>query len=473
MERGWKVLATTSVGSVMVFIDTSILNVAFRSMVEDFGADKARQMTWVLSAYSIAFAAALLTAGRFGDRFGRKRTFQLGVGIFAVASLACAIAPTVEVLVAFRVLPAIGGALVVPAALALVLHEFPPERRAVAIGLSGAVGGISAAFGPTLGGLLVDTFGWRSVFLINLPIAVLALVLGQIVLRESRDETAVRLPDPLGGVLAMAGFGLVTAAIVEGEAWGWASLRTVGAVVGGSVMIAVLVMRCRTHPIPVVDLALFRFRFFSSANAATFLFSAGFFAMFFTNVTFLQGVWDYSPMRSGLASSPGPLVAAVFAPLAGSWANRYGHKAVIVCGLVVFCAGVGLVAFSVDETPNYVLALLPGSLITGVGVGLVIATLGSAANGYLPPHRFGMGSAVNATARQLGAGIGIAAVSAIRIASGDDVLGGFVNAWLFVIGGAALAGVVMLAFFVRPTTAQVDASRVAPGVSGPPPAAAH
>jgi EmrB/QacA subfamily drug resistance transporter len=465
VERGWKVLATTSVGSVMVFVDTSILNVAFRSMVEDFGQENAASMTWVLSGYSIAFAAALLTAGRFGDRFGRKRTFQLGVLIFALASLGCALAPTVEVLIAFRIVQAIGGALVVPAALALVLPEFPPEKRAVAIGLSGAVGGLSAAFGPALGGLLVDSFGWRSVFIINLPLSVIALVLGQIVLRESRDETAVRLPDPLGGVLAMLGFGLVTAAIVEGESWGWGSTRTVGAALVGSAMIGVLVLRCRTHPIPVVDLGLFRYRFFTAANAASFSFSAGFFAMFFTNVSFLQVVWDYSPMRSGLASSPGPLLAAVFAPLAGSWSNRFGHKTVIVTGLAVFCAGVGLVSISVDTTPDYVGAFLPGSIITGIGVGLVIATLGSAANAYLPPHRFGMGSAVNATGRQLGAGLGIAAVSAIRLAS-DDLLGGFTGSWTFVIVTAALAAVVMLMFFVRPTEAEIDASRVVPVAAG-------
>jgi MFS family permease len=187
--------------------------------------------------------------------------------------------------------------------------------------------------------------------------------------------------------------------------------------------------------------------------------------MFFTNVSFLQAVWDYSPMRSGLASSPGPLMAAVFAPLAGTWANRFGHKAVIVTGLVVFCAGVGLVSVSVDTTPDFVAAFLPGSIITGIGVGLVIATLGSAANAYLPPHRFGMGSAVNATGRQLGAGLGIAAVSAIRLAS-DDLLGGFTGSWMFVIVTAALAGVVMLAFFVRPTEAQIDASRVVPAAAG-------
>ena len=154
MERGWKVLATTSIGSLMVFLDTSILNVAFRSMVKDFGPGSQQQLTWVFSAYSIAFAAALLTAGRAADRIGRKRMFLIGVVVFAVGSGLCGISPNVALLIASRVVQALGGALIVPSALALILPEFPPERRSVAIGISGAIGGLSAAFGPAIGGVL-------------------------------------------------------------------------------------------------------------------------------------------------------------------------------------------------------------------------------------------------------------------------------------------------------------------------------
>lgn len=458
MERGWKVLATTSIGTFMVFVDTSILNVAFRDMVKDFGPNQQQRLTWTFSAYSIAFASALLTAGRAGDRLGRKRVFMAGVVVFALASAGCAASGTVGVLIAFRVLQAFGGALIVPAALALVLPEFPPEKRSTAIGISGAIGGLSAAVGPVLGGFLVDTFGWRTAFTINLPVSVVALVVGSRVLNESKDNSAVRFPDPLGGLLAMVGFGLLTAAIVEGDRWGWTSGRVVGAVVLGVCTLAWLVRRCRTQPIPVVDLSLFRYRFFTAANLASFLFSMGFFGMFITNVTFLQAVWGYSPLRSGLGSSPGPIMAAMFAGPAGAWATRLGHKRIIVPGIAVFCLGIAIIVALADPTPAYFTTFFPAYLITGAGVGLVISTLGSASNAFLPPNRFGMGSAVNATGRQIGAGIGIAAVTALR--AGEDMsLAGYRRAWIFIIATTALAGLAMQLLFVRPTAEQVEASR--------------
>jgi EmrB/QacA subfamily drug resistance transporter len=458
VERGWKVLATTSIGSFMVFIDTSILNVAFRKVVEDFGPSSRSQLTWAFSGYSIAFGAALLTAGRSGDRWGRKRAYLIGAFIFAVSSVICATAANPEMLIAGRIVQALGGALLVPAALALVLPEFPPEKRSVAIGISGAVGGLSAALGPLIGGFLVEQFGWRSVFLINLPICVAAIGLGFTVLRESRDAEATTLPDPLGGLVAMGGFGLLTAAIVEGDRWGWSSARVFGSVIGAVLLIVVFVWRSRTHPVPVVDLALFKLRFFTAANLSSFLFSAGFFAMFFQNVAFVQGVWGYTPMRSGLASVPGPLMAAVFAGPAGKWSMSKGHKHVIVLGLAVFASGIALVAVSLSATPNYWARFFPGFVITGIGVGLVIATLGSASNAFLPANRFGMGSAINATGRQIGAGMGIAVAAAIGAANIDPVRGYRIVAACIVVS-AVLAGAAMAALYRRPTEAQVAASR--------------
>lgn len=461
MDRGWKVLATTSIGSFMVFTDTSIVNVAFRSIVKDFGPEHQLKLTWVFSAYSIGFAAALLTAGRVGDRYGRKRAYLTGVVLFAVSSLACALAVGPNTLILARVVQALGGALIVPAALALVLPEFPPEKRSVAIGISGAVGGLSAAFSPALGGVLVEAFGWRSVFTINLPLSVIALTLGQRILRESRDDAAVRLPDPLGGLLAIAGFGLLTAAIVQGDDWGWRSGRVVGAVALAVAALVAFVLRSARHPIPVVDLSLFRLKFFSAANLAAFLFSMGFFGMFFINVTFLQAVWGYSPIRSGLASSPGPIMAAIFAGPAGTWASRRGHKQVIVPGLVLFSAGIALQLLLVHDDIAYFTTFFPAYLLTGIGVGLTISTLGSASNAYLPPNRFGMGSAVNATGRQIGAAFGIAIVSALRAAStGPDPVTGYRRTWVFIIATSVLAGIAMLTMFEKPSDADIDASRV-------------
>jgi EmrB/QacA subfamily drug resistance transporter len=459
MERGWKVLATTSLGSFLVFIDTSILNVAFREIIKDFNEPNPNRLTWAFSGYSIAFAAALLTAGRLGDRWGRKRAYLTGVAIFAVASGLCAMASNPQTLIAARVLQAIGGALVVPAALALVLPEFPPEKRSVAIGISGAIGGLAAALGPLIGGALVSPFGWRAVFLINIPVSALAIVLGSKILRESKDETATRLPDPLGGLLAIGGFGLFTAAIVEGDRWGWASTVTIGAVAAAVLLLAAFVWRSRNHPVPVVDLSLFKLRFFSAANLASFLFSTGFFAMFYQNVAFVQGVWGYSPLRSGLSSFPGPFMAALVAGPAGKLAVTKGHKNVIVPGLALFAVGISIVTFSVNVTPNFWLGFFPGFVITGIGVGFVLSTLGSASNAFLPAHRFGMGSAVSSTGRQVGAAIGIAAAAAVAASQTDPL-----RAYRIVAGGivatAVLAGLAMALLYKRPTEAQVAASRV-------------
>ena len=235
----------------------------------------------------------------------------------------------------------------------------------------------------------------------------------------------------------------------------------IGAVAAAIAVLVAFVHRCRRHPIPVVDLALFRYRFFSAANLSSLLFSAGFFGMFFTNVSFLQGVWHYSPIRSGLAVAPGPTMAAIFAGPAGSWASRFGHKQIIVPGLAIFAAGIALLHQRLGLTPSYVTEFLPAFMITGVGVGLVISTLGSASNAYLPPNRFGMGSALNSTGRQLGAALGIATVTALR-ASGpaNDPIAGFQRAYVFIIVTSLLAGVAMLALFRRPTTAEIEASRV-------------
>ncbi len=460
MERSTKVLATTMAGSVMVYVDTSILNVAYRDLTADYGVSHARQLTWVFSAYSIAFAAALLTAGRAGDRIGRKRAFLGGIAGFSVASALCAASPNVPMLIVGRILQAVAGAFVVPNGAALFMPEFSPEKRSAAIGISGAIGGLSGAFGPLLGGVLVDAFGWRSVFLINIPISIIAIALGSRILKESKDPTAQSFPDPVGGILAIFGVGLLTATIVEGENWGYRSARTLIAVVVALIALASFVWRSSRHKVPVVDLSLFKLRFFTAANISSFLFSAGFFAMFFTNVSFLQGVMGYGPTKSGFASFPGPLVAAIVAAPAGNAAAKRGHRTVIGLGLAVFAFGVTLLYVLAEPNGNYWTTFFPAYVVTGFGVGLTISTLGSASNAFLPAQRMGMGSAINSTGRQVGAGMGVATVGALQFAAPKtNVMLGFQRSWIFVILTAVLACAAMLTIFQRPTSAQIEASR--------------
>ncbi len=465
MSRGWKVLALTSLGVYLVALDVSVLNVAFRTMLEDFGPEHRTLLAWVLSGYNIAFAAALLTAGRAADRFGRKRAFLVGVAIFGGGSVLCGLAPTPGLLIAARVVQALGGALLFPASLALVLPEFPVTRRSAAIGIWGAVGGIAAATGPTIGGIIVDRLDWRWIFFVNVPVCAVALVVGSRLLREWREPNARGLPDVVGALLAMAGVGLFTLAVVQGEEWGWTSGRVGVALTAAAVLLAGFVVRCRRHPAPVLDLALLRLRFFTAANIAVFLFSVGFFAMFFSNVQFLQEVWGYSIVSSGMALSPGPLVAAAMAPLAGRWAERYGHQRMIVPGLACFTAGMATLWAAAGSDPEYLTMFLPAMVVTGIGVGLALPTLGSASNAYLPADRFAMGSAFNATCRQVGAALGVAAVTAIRL-SADTPLQGYERSWAFICACSAAAGIAMVALYRRPTAAELAAADVAP--SAPP-----
>jgi EmrB/QacA subfamily drug resistance transporter len=460
VSRGWKVLLLTSVGVYLVSLDVSILNVAFGTLLEHFGPERRTVLTWVFSGYNIAFAAALLSAGRAADRYGRKRVFLLGIVVFAIGSALCAAAPSAWALVAARVVQAMGAALVMPASLALVLPEFPLERRSMAIGVWGAVGGIAAATGPTIGGLLVEHFGWRSVFVINLPVCAAALVVGSRLLRESKEARAVGLPDVIGAVLAMTGVGLLTLAVVQGEGWGWGSPRILATVLASAALLAWFVARSRRHPAPVLDLALLRLRFFTASNTAALVFSMGFFGMFFTNIQFLQSEWGYSIVGSGLAMTPGPLLAAAWAAPAGRMAQRYGHQQVIVPGLALFALGILLMIAFAGPEPDYWREWFPALVLTGSGLGLAFPTIGSAANAYLPPDRFAMGSAFNATCRQVGAALGIAVVTALRATSGEDGLAGFDRSWWFIVATALVAGVVMVTRYRRPTPAEVQAADI-------------
>ena len=465
LERGWKVLLVTAVGVYLVSLDVTVVNIAFPAMAADFSDTSRNTLSWTLSGYNIAFAAALLSSGRLADRFGRRRIFYLGITIFTAASMACGLAPNAALLIAARVVQALGGALVIPSSLALVLPEFPPNRRSAAIGISGAVGAVAAATGPSLGSLLVQSVSWRAVFFINVPLCIGAWIFGRGLLRESSDPAATGLPDVLGGVLASGSVGLLALAIVQGDEWGYTDPRILGALVGFAVLLPVFLLRCARQDDPVLDLALFRERYFTVANSAAFLFSLGFFAMLFVNIQFTTGVWGYSIIGAGLAATPGPLCAAMASGPAGRLADRYGHRVVIVPGTALFAAGiVGLVLF-VGEEPNYWAILFPANVLAGFGVGFTISTIGSAANAFLPPHRFAMGSAFNATCRQIGAALGIAIAVAVLGRPGTRAfVDSFDVAWTFIALTALASGALVLLAYRRPPDAPEPDVELLPAV---------
>lgn len=403
-------------GAFLAFLDATIVNIAFPDIEASFPGAGRGALSWVLDGYFVVIAALLVPAGGLADRYGHRRIFMLGVGIFTLASLLCALAPSLGMLVGFRVLQGVGAAMIAPTSLAIVLDNFPIERRSAGVGLWGAAAAAAAAIGPTLGGLLVELSDWRLVFLVNLPLGAAIVLAARRGLAEPESTLAhgrrAQLPDLPGALILALGLALLTLAIVEGNAWGWGSAATLGAFAAATVSLAVVARRSVTHPRPIVEPELFAQRSFRIGNLGTLLFSAAFFSIVLGNVLFLTSVWDYSVLLAGLATLPGPLTSTIVAGPAGRLADRVGERAVIVPGALLFAAGV-MVLRSAGAEPDWAGTWLPGALLTGTGIGLAFPILGSAAVRDIADDRFATASAVNAAFRQVGAVLGTALLVAI------------------------------------------------------------
>ncbi len=429
-------------GVFLSSLDLFIVNIAFPSISADFHGESLSSLSWVLSAYTIVFAAALVPAGRWADRAGRKRAFLLGLAVFTASSALCAVAPSLDFLVGARVLQAFGGALMLPTSLGLLLPAFGPDRKGAAIGLWSAVGGAAAAFGPPIGGLLVQV-SWRWVFLVNLPFSLLALVFGVRLLDEVRDPVAHKA-DLLGAGLLSVSVASLVAGVVEGADWGWASPRIVGAFTVAAVSAAWLVVRSFRHPNPVIEPAVVRHRAVALADVSSLAFFSGFGALVLGGVLFLTGVWHESVLRAGFMIAPGPLLAGLTAFPGGVLGARLGHRIVGTAGSLCFAAGGLWLAARAGATPDWVGAYLPGSLLGGFGVGLMLPSLGGAATAPLPPQRFATGSALYAMTRQIGVALGVACLVAILgTATGPAAVDAFHHAWIFMAGCGLLAGAIL------------------------------
>jgi MFS family permease len=309
------------------------------------------------------------------------------------------------------------------------------------VGLWGAAGAVAAASGPVIGALLVEGPGWRWVFYVNLPFCALAVLLGPAGAARVDRRSGGR-PDLLGVLLVTAVFGLLSLGLVQGEQWGWGSARVVGAFVVAAVLTPLLVLRALRHPDPVLPVRLFRVRTFSVATAATLLFGAAFFAMILCNVLFLTAVWDYSILRTAVAVLPSPLLAAATAPLAGRLADRYGFRVVVVPGAVSMLLAQVWFTTRTGPDPSWLTDFLPGSVLAGLAIGFAFSALGAAGAQALPAAAFGVGAAVGATARQLGAVLGVAVLVAVL---GDaQSLDAFHDAWTAIGAAAGLCVLVSL-----------------------------
>ena len=441
LPRHWQVFLVVTAGAFLANLDLFIVNIAFPSIQADFPEAGLLTLSWTLNGYAIVFAALLVPAGRLADLLGRKRVYLVGLALFVLASALCALAWGPWPLIGFRLLQAVGAALVIPTSLGLLLDEFPPERRSAAVGLWTAGVALAATLGPTIGGLLV-TQSWRWVFLVNVPLGILTIVLGTRILREVRPPTRGRLPDLVGALTLAVGVGALSLAIVEGDSWGWTSAGLAAAAVVAAASLAAFVWRSGHHPAPVVEPWLVRSRVVRVANASVFLYSAAFYPLLLVTVLFMTDVWHYSVLQTGLALSPGPLMVALLSAPIGARAGRNGAQRLVLLGITLFVAGCLWWLWRGGGDPDYLTGMLPGLLLGGAGVAFTFPVLAGAAVSGLPPERTATGSAVFNMSRQLGGVIGVAVVVAILGLTGAPSLADFRASWTFMAAIVVASGVV-------------------------------
>ena len=402
------VLLVGSFGAFLAFLDATVVNVAFPDIRASFPDSSISGLSWVLNAYNIVFASFLIVFGRLADLVGRRRVFTAGIALFTLASVWCAAAGSLDMLVVARMAQAAGAAMLVPASLAVVVEAFPADRRGHAVSLWGASAAVAAGLGPPVGGALVEIGGWRLAFLVNLPIGAVAWWVAGHALVESRAPGHRRMPDVRGALLLAASLSLLTLGIVQGDDWGWTSLAVVGSLAGAVVLGLGFVASSRAHPQPLLDPALLRIRPFATGNALTIVAGMGFYAYMLTNILWLQYVWHYEILRAGLALVPGALVAAVVGARLGPVAQAHGYRRVLVPGALVWAAAYVWYAVVVGPEPSFWAHWLPGQVLSGIGVGATLPVLGSAALAAVPGGRFATASAVVSSTRQLGGVLGIA-----------------------------------------------------------------
>jgi EmrB/QacA subfamily drug resistance transporter len=403
------VLLTMCFALAMAMLDNTVVNVALPTISRDLHAGVS-SLQWIVDGYVLAFASLLLTGGILGDRYGRKKMFLAGLSLFTLASFACGLSPTSSWLIAFRALQGIGGALLMPGTLSIITVTFAPHERAKAIGLWAGVSGLALALGPTVGGLMVEKLGWESVFFLNVPIGIVAFLVGVRTIRESVSEEERRL-DIAGLILGTAALFSVTYGLIEANQLGWRDPLIVGSLVGFGVLGALFLWWERRSEHAMLPLRFFRIPAFSAGNSVAFAISLGMFATFFFLSLYMQLIRGYSAFGAGLRFLPMTLMIVVTAPLAGRYASRHGSRIPMTYGLVL--AGSGLLVLSrLSLTTSYWL-MLPVFVIMGHGIAATMSPMTAAVMNSVGPQRAGLGSAMTNTSRETGGVFGIALLGTI------------------------------------------------------------
>lgn len=438
--RRWRILAVASAAQFLAILDLFAVSVAFPALERAFPGAGLSGVSWVLSAYTIVLAAMLVPAGRLADDFGRKSAFLLGMTLFGAASLGCAVSPTLAVLVAARVAQAVAGAILIPTSLGLALPAFHPREHATVMGIWTAVAASGAGCGPVVGGLLLAA-GWRWIFLINVPVVVVAVLAGRRELPSSPRGVRPRLDLP-GAVLVLATVAGLTAVFTQAPVWGYGSGAILGCA-GATIVLGVLTVRhLRRAPDPVISFALFRQRVFTVAVSGVFLYYLVFAAMILAATLLFTEHWHYSVVAAALGVAPVPVSCMATAPLSGRVVASVGARASAVLGGLTLAAGCGWWALTATDRPDYLLVFLPGAILAGVSTSLLQPPLfGSAA--ALPPEQTSLASATLMMSRQISSAIGVAGLTAIL---GHHTLYGFRVAWLAMCAAALASALISTRF---------------------------
>ncbi|WP_082812476.1 MFS transporter [Cellulomonas timonensis] len=441
-------LAAASLPMFLATLDNLVMTTALPVLQEELGASL-EQLQWMVNAYTLTFATLMVAAATLGDRWGRRRVFLAGIVLFAIASIASALAGSAGALIAARAVQGVGAAAIMPLSLTLLAGAVPAARRAMAIGIWGGVAGLGVALGPVIGGAVVEGISWHAIFWINVPVALVAVPLALRALPESRGR---RQPlDLVGLMLLAAGVLAIVWAVVRGNDDGWTSARVLIPLAGGALLIGAFVRHVRRAPHPLIPLHLFRARSFTIANITGFAFSLGIFGSVFLLAQYLQVALGHSPLEAGLRTLPWTAAPMLVAPIAGMLAPRVGVRPLLTSGLTLQAAGLMLLAVAAPTTTSYS-QLVPGLVLAGIGMGLTFAPSATAVLADLHQDDHGIASSTNSTLREIGVALGVAVLVAVFEGQGgqltpEDFATGLRPA---VLTGAAVVGLGAVASLLMP-----------------------
>jgi EmrB/QacA subfamily drug resistance transporter len=447
----------------MAFLDLSVVNIAFAEILRHFDGTSMTTLTWVVSGYAVMFAAFLTPTGRLADTLGRTRVFLAALAGFTLASVVCAAAPSAGWLIAGRLGQGAMAAGMIPAALGLIMSSTPREKLTKAIGAWSAAAGFSAVVGPVIGGLLVDQFSWRSVFVINVPIGGLLLLAGLRSLPRHEPPAGSKLPDLVGTAALGLGIGSLVAALTEGERWGWGDVQTVGLLVAGVVLGLIALLRSRRHPAPAIDIALWSSRRFAASNLVSVIFGISLFAYLLAGALFAIGIWRYSIIQAAGALSVGAGSAMITSVIAGRVSTPAAQRVLVVVGSLMFAGCTAIMSTDLFGTePRFWAVWFPTGLLGGSGLGFAVTALSSTAATALPPMRFAAGVGMNLTARQLGGALGTAGLAAIFAAHGAADVDAFHDLYRACTVVSIVAAVAALTLTDRASMPAPSAARAEP-----------